>query len=261
MGRNPVHCKDHVLLLNWNTNSPALLTNIAAATAAATAEPRRGGGHSNVWSRDPTVVVLADMDKSQMDAIVQEAVRDRGLHLNIHTRQGNPFKLSHLKKVSAPRASIVILLHPDTASSASDAEAMKAAAAMSFTTLTSQTQPSHRHGHQWRMIVQMPSSVPAGGNVLKSLLKQSASWQGPGSSVSGSGLDLQVLAMPDDALVNCMVAQTAAQPGVLTCWQDVLSTSAGTSQLKCIALPKHLQGQPYVSIRRWAASCGILQPL
>lgn len=58
--------------------SPALLHNIATAIAAAAAEPAAAGrssGYSRVWSRDPTVVVLADVDKSQMDVAVQEAVR------------------------------------------------------------------------------------------------------------------------------------------------------------------------------------------
>lgn len=60
--------------------------------------------------------------------------------------------------------------------------------------------------------------------------------------------------------VGCLGAY---HTGVSTCWQDVLSTSAGTSQLHCMLLPTHLQGQSYRDIRRWDGLCqlGMLQPL
>lgn len=80
-GRNPVNATDHVLILNWNENTPALLQNIALAISCATAakaeasravkETMRG----DLWSRNPTVVVLADKPKAEMDAAVKEVVR------------------------------------------------------------------------------------------------------------------------------------------------------------------------------------------
>jgi hypothetical protein len=61
-------------------------------------------------------------------------------------------------------------------------------------------------------------SVPAGGNVLQSLLQQSsAASQAAAAAAAGNNsarqLQLEVLQMPDDALINRIVAQTAAQPG------------------------------------------------
>lgn len=82
-GRNPVKASDHVLVLNWNENTPALLQNIAvavssAAEAKAEAGLARGAALSaagGLWSKDPAVVVLADKSKAEMDAAVQEVIR------------------------------------------------------------------------------------------------------------------------------------------------------------------------------------------
>lgn len=87
-GRNPVSASDHILILNWNENTPALLQNIAVAissAAAAGSSPdarlasRRGepvgGLRGDLWSKDPTVVLLADKDKAEMDAAIQEVIR------------------------------------------------------------------------------------------------------------------------------------------------------------------------------------------
>jgi hypothetical protein len=87
-GRNPVKATDHILILNWNENTPALLQNIAVAIAsAAAAGGAEGGGtigksagvsgglRGDLWGKNPDVVLLADKDKAEMDAAVQEVVR------------------------------------------------------------------------------------------------------------------------------------------------------------------------------------------
>lgn len=60
-----------------NKNSPALLRNIATAVSASAADhgPGLPGRQGGLWARDPTVVVLAEANKADMDASVQEAVR------------------------------------------------------------------------------------------------------------------------------------------------------------------------------------------
>jgi hypothetical protein len=73
-GRNPVHAENHVLLLNWNNNSSALLQNIATAVSTSTAFPG-SRSRNNIWADQPTVVVLADKSKSDMDAAVQECIK------------------------------------------------------------------------------------------------------------------------------------------------------------------------------------------
>lgn len=58
-----------------------------------------GNGAPWPWNNRPPVVVLADKRKAAMDEAVHEMLRDRGLKLEVHTREGNPFKLSDLRKV------------------------------------------------------------------------------------------------------------------------------------------------------------------
>lgn len=91
-GRNPVKASDHILILNWNENTPALLQNIAVAISSAAeaagpdhqqpgrASSRAGaapvsGLRGDLWSKNPTVVLLADKSKEEMDAAIQEQIR------------------------------------------------------------------------------------------------------------------------------------------------------------------------------------------
>lgn len=85
-GRNPVVASNHILLLNFNEGTPALLQNIACTLASSgngttsgldTAAAADGAGAAGArrWGRPPVVVLLADNDKAEMDAAVQEAIR------------------------------------------------------------------------------------------------------------------------------------------------------------------------------------------
>lgn len=60
-----------------------------------------GNGAPWPWNNRPPVVVLADKRKAAMDEAVHDMLRDRGLKLEVHTREGNPFKLSDLRKVKS----------------------------------------------------------------------------------------------------------------------------------------------------------------
>eukprot|EP00882_Tetradesmus_deserticola_P008460 GHRQ01008921.1.p1 GENE.GHRQ01008921.1~~GHRQ01008921.1.p1 ORF type:complete len:661 (+),score=305.40 GHRQ01008921.1:513-2495(+) len=134
-GNYNMRLSGHILILNWNGNTTSLLRQIASAYAEG------GMFDSGRWllSNRPPVVVLADKKKAQMDEAVHEMLRDRGLHLEVHTREGNPFKLSELKRVAASKAGTIIVLHPDSASSAQNAEAIKASVAMCITALGPQS--------------------------------------------------------------------------------------------------------------------------
>lgn len=71
-GRNPIKSSEHVLILNWNESTPALLQNIAVASAGQGA----GAIAGNLWARKPPVVILAsEVDKATMDQAAAEAIR------------------------------------------------------------------------------------------------------------------------------------------------------------------------------------------
>jgi hypothetical protein len=71
MGNYNMRLSDHILLLNWNSSSTALLRQIASAYSD-------GGMYNNgrlFFTNRPPVVVLADKVKADMDAAVHEMLR------------------------------------------------------------------------------------------------------------------------------------------------------------------------------------------
>jgi hypothetical protein len=66
-----------------------------------------------VYFRCREVVVMAENDKSQMDAEVRAALSGFK-NLTWHTRTGAPHCVSDLEGIAAGQAQTVILLHPET---------------------------------------------------------------------------------------------------------------------------------------------------
>jgi hypothetical protein len=60
----------------------------------------------------------------------------------------------------------------------------------------------------------------------------------------------QMLNLPDRKLMQRLVAQTAAQPGILTAWLDILALAATSAQLRCVEVPKPLVGAGFGEVRR-----------
>jgi len=48
------------------------------------------------------------------------------------------------------------------------------------------------------------------------------------------------------------VAQTAAQPGILTCWLDLLALTSNSAEFYCAPIPGVLRGKPYMEMRRYS---------
>jgi hypothetical protein len=71
-GNYPVRTQGHVLLLNWNGQSSAIIRQFAAAS---TAESLAGRHSWWPWSKPAPVVILADRKKSDMDDIIYEVLR------------------------------------------------------------------------------------------------------------------------------------------------------------------------------------------
>ncbi|KAF6266746.1 hypothetical protein COO60DRAFT_11327 [Scenedesmus sp. NREL 46B-D3] len=240
-GNYNMRLSGHILILNWNGNTTSLLRQIASAYA-------EGGMFDNgrwLLTNRPPVVVLADKKKAQMDEAVHEMLRDRGLHLEVHTREGNPFKLSELKRVAASKAGTIIVLHPDSASSAQNAEAIKASVAMCITALGPQSNQ--------KVVVQATGS-PSEAGLLSSLSV---------ASQLGGQAAIQSMELPDQQLMLQLVTQSAAQPGILTCWLDILALANNSAQFCVAELPAGLEGRPYVDVRRafaHAVLCGYRLP-
>ena len=158
-GKPQLAVKDHVLILNWNSQGPAVIRQLLQAT------------------QSKTIVVLADRDKSDLDSAVAKmghvegdadgsfrgggsgggdtrSLKQRGTIAQVHTRQGLPFRPEHLALVCASDASIVILLYPEDVGSVAKAEQLKAVTIAALTALK-------RFGEQ-SLIVQVWSLVHSG---------------------------------------------------------------------------------------------------
>jgi hypothetical protein len=84
--------------------------------------------------------------------------------------------------------------------------------------------------------------------VLRSVQNTSA------DATGGSNLRVQVLSLPDKLLTNRLVAQTAAQPGLLTVWLDILAPDATNTNFVCMHLPSDMEQMTYQDIRRWVCA-------
>lgn len=91
---------DHTVVVNWNSQLVPMLKQMAVAKA------ERAG------TFDKPVVLLADVDKEEMDAVVEAALEDAPGALEVVTRRGNPFDAEDLARVNAYRARRVVILHP-----------------------------------------------------------------------------------------------------------------------------------------------------
>lgn len=61
-----------------------------------------------------------------------------------------------------------------------------------------------------------------------------------------------------------LVAQTAAQPGIMTVWLDILALGTTNSQLRCLPVPGALVGKTFAELRRshpHAVVCGVVSAL
>eukprot|EP00878_Enallax_costatus_P041198 GHUV01047775.1.p1 GENE.GHUV01047775.1~~GHUV01047775.1.p1 ORF type:complete len:191 (+),score=62.15 GHUV01047775.1:318-890(+) len=60
-----------------------------------------------------------------------------------------------------------------------------------------------------------------------------------------------------------LVVQTAAQPGILTCWLDILALANNSAQFYTVDLPEQLAQKPYMEVRMafiHAVLCGYQPP-
>jgi hypothetical protein len=70
------------------------------------------------------------------------------------------------------------------------------------------------------------------------------------ASQLGGKAAIQSMELPDHQLMLQLVTQSAAQPGILTCWLDILALANNSAQFYVAELPAALEGKPYVDVRR-----------
>jgi ion channel POLLUX/CASTOR len=103
-GRSPVPEQDHTIILNW---SPSVFDIVAELAAA-----NKGRGKS-------AIVVMADMDKAEMEDAIAARIPDLG-NTRLICRRGDPTDLHDLGLVSPQAARSIIVLSPGGAEGKGD---------------------------------------------------------------------------------------------------------------------------------------------
>src|SRR5919204_6773355 len=96
-GRSFVLEREHTLILGWSQNVFTILSELVVA---------------NESERKPSVVILADRDKVEMEDAIQAKVRDLG-RTRLVVRSGNPIDLDDLAIVNLQAARSIIVLAED----------------------------------------------------------------------------------------------------------------------------------------------------
>ncbi|HKP89826.1 MAG TPA: hypothetical protein VJT75_07590 [Thermoleophilaceae bacterium] len=97
-GRSVVLERDHTLILGWSETIFTILAELAIA---------------NESEKDPSVVVLADRDRVEMEDGIRAKVGGRMGSTRVVCRTGNPVDLSDLQVASPQTARSVIVLSPE----------------------------------------------------------------------------------------------------------------------------------------------------
>ena len=113
-GRGKIAVANHTLILGWSPKVMTLLAQLAIA---------------KLDEHKPTVVILADRDKIEMDDIISSRLdAESRKHLTVVTRSGQPQELADLELVNPDLASAIIVVSDDE--SANDAGVIKTALAL-----------------------------------------------------------------------------------------------------------------------------------
>lgn len=251
-GNYPVMDKDHILVLNWNRQTIPLLRQLAltrsedqgAAQKHSVAFKHKIKKSKSMFLADKAVVIMAERDKSHMDADVQQALK--GYKIRWQTREGAPFSAADLAKVSASAASTVILMRPDNSRvqfKDSDSAAVRRQRlhqtiaqreVAALLGINSGRDAQAKRRHKQNIIVQAPEDgtdvVTAASRVITE----------PG---------LNTLGLKDKRDIVRLVAQSALQPGVASVHASMLQKSPNGVSLYVRDFPQ-MTSMKYGDVRR-----------
>ncbi|MBN2892905.1 MAG: NAD-binding protein [Bacteroidales bacterium] len=116
-GRSIVLKEDHTLIIGWSQKIFHIISELIIA---------------NENQKKPSIVILADRDKVEMDDILREKIPFTG-NTKIITRTGDPLDSASLKIVNADGAKSIIILSPeDESESSKDIHVIKSVLALTF---------------------------------------------------------------------------------------------------------------------------------
>lgn len=230
-GKYPVNQTDHVLVLNWNSQTIPLLEHIVEA---------RASYKRAIWDRP--VVIMAERPKADMDAEIVEA----GLHLKdfeYYTREGDPLDLDDLERVKAAEANKVIVMEPADVQGLENAEAMKTATSVALAAT------GVYDNADADVVVQCQWDLPKDADTLHCFMDTFA---------KDAAARLHLLELPDNKIVYRHMSCTASQPGLINVWKAILEPSDSDVGLVFTMLPRNMAGLQYKEVRQRFALSGVL---
>jgi len=115
-GRSIVLTKNHTLIVGWSQKIFHIVSELIIA---------------NENQKNPTIVILADKDKVDMDDEIRSEIKNRK-NTKIITRTGNPLNPDSLKIVSPEEAKSIIILSPEDEVENSDIHVIKSVLALTY---------------------------------------------------------------------------------------------------------------------------------
>ena len=117
-GNSKVYERNHTVILNWNDQLIPLLKQVAVAKS------------EGIGFKKP-VVVLADRDKEEMDAVIEDELSESP-PLSVVTRQGRGYNPEDLQRVNAWAAERVVVLHDADEEDSKGVESHKASSVLNL---------------------------------------------------------------------------------------------------------------------------------
>ena len=237
LSNEPVLESRHTVLLNWGEYTRPVLRQLEAA--------RREGRISG------PVVIIADRDKEEMDAMVKDELDklQPRAKLSVTTRTGSPSELSSMQRVAAGTAQRIIVTQPDNIEPDDYARQYKESAALALS-LQESAEPN-KPAKRAHVVVGAPRGVTGG-------FVHGERCVGEGCSET-SGFASYAEVAPVD-FVSRLLAQCTAQPGLSRVYQELFEQGKG-AELYAEPVAKSLVGRPFGEAWRYferATPLGVL---
>ena len=227
----------HTVLLNWGEYTRPVLRQLEAA--------RREGRIKG------PVVIIADRDKEEMDAMVRDELDklQPRAKLSVTTRTGSPSELSSMQRVAAGTAQRIIVTQPDDIEPDDYARQYKESAALALS-LQESAEPN-KPAKRAHVVVSAPRGVTGGFVHGERCVGEGC------SETSGFGSYAEVA--PVD-FVSRLLAQCTAQPGLSRVYQELFEQGKG-AELYAEPVAKSLVGRSFGEAWRYferATPLGVL---
>ncbi|KAL0031396.1 hypothetical protein WJX79_008726 [Trebouxia sp. C0005] len=219
----------HTVILNWNKLTIPVLRQMAVARA-----------EQQVGAFKGPVVVLADMDKADMDAAVAKNLQ--GCKLEVLTRSGRPHSIADLEKAAAGRARIIVMLHPEDEEGAAE---RKVAAMTGIEALGGGAKAGQN------LLIQSGPESTEGDALLATATQGSLPRH----------MKLGLIEMKDQERMDRLISQCAVQPGLGKVYSQILLQTHTSAEFYLKDVFPSLLGKSYAEARISfddAVLCGLL---